>query len=70
MSFSDKKDDQGTALFDSVELDSVADKSLSILIIHQHDLQTFEKVKTRDFSDLETFYSAIREAREKLNFQK
>ena len=66
MNFSSKKSGQGNALFDSVELNSDSEKSLNIFILSANELKSFEDVKIRDFSDLETFYNAIREAKERI----
>jgi hypothetical protein len=67
MNSSDKMDSLSLNLmkFDSSELDNPSNKNLNVFVFDQKELNDFEKVVIQDFSNLETFYKSIREAREK-----
>lgn len=67
MNFSNKKEsgNHDVVKFDSTDLDNPSNKSLNFYVIDQSELITFEKVKTQDFSNLETFYNSIKEAKER-----
>lgn len=67
MNFSDRPDSHSSNVmkFDSSELDNPTNKSLNIFVFAQSELTDFEKVVVQDFSNLDTFYKSIREARGK-----
>lgn len=67
MNFSSKKESgkYDVVKFDSTDLDNPCNKSLNFYVIDQSELRLFEKVITQDFSNLETFYNSIKEAKER-----
>lgn len=50
--------------FDSVGFDNPTNKNLNIFVFSHNELSDFKKIAVNDFSDLETFYKSLREAKE------